>query len=58
MILQDFTQIIDEFDDLGILDGHIDPQLCPISAVRITLKNSSDFWVILSEVCYQFLKKI
>jgi hypothetical protein len=40
----------DEFDDMGILDGKFPSDLCPISAVRVTLKHSSDYWVILSEV--------
>lgn len=39
-----------DFDEFGVLDGQIEPEMCPISAVRITLQNSSDFWVILSEV--------
>ncbi|XP_021954594.1 alpha-1,3-mannosyl-glycoprotein 4-beta-N-acetylglucosaminyltransferase B [Folsomia candida] len=39
-----------DFDEFGVLDGQIEPEMCPISAVRITLQNSSDFWVILSEI--------
>ncbi|CAL8116080.1 unnamed protein product [Orchesella dallaii] len=46
--------IIDEFDDLGILDAKVPPHLNPLSAVRITLKNPSENWVILSEI---FLEK-
>jgi len=42
--------LIDEFDDLGILDAKVPPHLNPLSAVRITLKNPSENWVILSEI--------
>lgn len=47
--------VIDEFDDLGVLDATFPILLNPVSSVRITLKNSSENWVILSEILLEEL---
>ena len=43
-------EFVDEFDELGVLDGQFPDYVNPVKAIRITLKNASENWVILSEV--------
>ncbi|CAG7723875.1 unnamed protein product [Allacma fusca] len=50
VVTKDGYVVVDEFDELGVLDGQFPDNLNPIKAVRITLRNASENWVILSEI--------
>ena len=42
--------ITDEFDEFGVLDGLVPESMNPVSVIRLSLKMSSENWVIISEV--------
>jgi hypothetical protein len=40
----------DEFDELGKVEGTVPPSMNPVAVLKLSLKSSSENWLILSEV--------